>query len=131
MKQHRVLLLSDHSLLSEGLANLLRIVPEVLLLGPRNVTGFSLEDLAADAPDVVLFAEQETDDVTANAVLFQILQHVPDLPVIQVGLSGSHIVRVYTSHSLPARSGDLIEMIRRLPLPFADGPAEPDSHPKE
>ncbi len=116
MKQHRVLLLSDHPLLSEGLTNLLGTMADLVLIGPRAVSSFSLSDLEACAPDVVLFAEQETDDVAANAILFRILQHVPDLPVIQIALSGHHIVRVYTSHTLPARSADLIEAIRKLSL---------------
>ena len=120
MKKHRVLLLSDHPLLSEGLTNLLGKMEDLVLIGPHSVSGFALSDLGACAPDVVLFAEQQTDDIAANAVLFQILHHVPDLPVIQIGLSGNNIVRVYTSHTLPARSVDLISAIRKLPLQGPD-----------
>lgn len=120
MKQHCVLLLSDTPLLSEGLANLLGKTEDLILIGPRSVSGFTLSDLKACAVDVVLFAKQETDDAIANTVLLQILQHVPDLPVIQINLSGNNMVRVYTSHTLPARSADLIETIRQLPLQCSD-----------
>lgn len=124
MRQHRVLLLSAHPLLSEGLANLLGKLEDLILIGPRAVSGFTLADLGECAPDVVLFAEQETDDAATNTALFQILRHVPDLPVIQVDLSGKNIVHVYTSHTLPARSKDLIDTIRNLPLQRSDDPTE-------
>ncbi len=116
MQTHRVLLLSAHPLLSEGLANLLGATDDIALIGPRAISGFALPDLSKYAPDIVLFAAQEIDDAITNALVFQILQHVPDLPVIQVDLSGKNIVRVYTSHTLPARSADLIETIRKLSL---------------
>ena len=131
MQKHCVLLLSDHPLLSEGLANLLGRIEDLVLIGPRSVSSFALSDLGACSPDVVLFAEQETDDAAANTILFQILQHVPDLPVIQVGLSDNTIVRVYTSHTLPARSADLIETIRKLPFQYSDETAEENSNLEE
>lgn len=120
MSQHRVLLLSAHPLLSEGLANVLGTMDDVVLIGPRAASGCTLADVRASAPDVVLFAAQETDDPVTNALLVQILQHVPDLPVIQVGLAESTAIHVYTSHTLPARSADLIETIRKLSLHSPD-----------
>ncbi|WP_119071946.1 response regulator transcription factor [Aggregatilinea lenta] len=127
MEKHRVLLLSDHPLLSEGLANVLGKMEDLVLIGPRSASSFALSDLDVCVPDVVLFAEQDTDNIAANTVLFQILQHVPDLPVIQVGLSGDNTVRVYTSHTLPALSADLIETIRKFPLQCSDETAEDNS----
>jgi DNA-binding NarL/FixJ family response regulator len=116
MREHRVLLLSAHPLLSEGLANVLGNMEDLILIGPYAVSDFALSDLSTFAPDVVLFAEQETNDAAATAVLFQILQHDPDLPLIRIGLSGTGRVRVYTSRTLPERSSDLVEMIRSLPV---------------
>jgi chemotaxis response regulator CheB len=124
MKTYRVLLLSAHPLLSEGLANLLSQMEDLILVGPRAVSGFAVADLNECLPDVVLLAEQETEDASANALLLQILQHVPDLPVIQIDLSGNNIVRVYTSHTRPARSADLIDTIRSLPFDCLDGEAD-------
>lgn len=124
MHKHRVLLISDHPLLSEGLANLLGKMEGLVLIGPHQISRFALSDLDEYAPDVVLFASQESDDVTVNAVLLQILQRVPDLPVIQISLSGNNAVRVYTSHTLPARSADLIEAIHKLPFQGSDKAAD-------
>ena len=116
MEKHRVLLLSAHPLLSEGLGNLLSQLEDVILLGPRDSTGFLLSDLAEDIPDVVLFAEQDADNAGMSTLMIEILKHYADLPVIQVDLSGTNRVRVYTSQTLPARSVDLIETIRNLPM---------------
>lgn len=115
MRKHRVLLLSDQPLLGEGLANLLGQIEGVEVIGPRSTASFVLTDLSTCMPDVVVFAEQDADDLMADAVMLQILRHSPDLPVIQIDLSDNSIAHVYTSHTLPARSTDLIDMIRSLP----------------
>ena len=120
MEKHRVLLLSAHPLLSEGLANLLSQIEDVILIGPHDSTQFALTDLDTIKPDVILVAEQDADNATTVALMIEILQHQANLPVIQVDLSGNNVVRVYRSHTLPARSADLIETIRSLP-PQAPG----------
>jgi DNA-binding NarL/FixJ family response regulator len=128
VEKHRVLLLSAHPLLSEGLANLLSQLEDVILLGPRDSTHLALTDLIEDSPDVVLFAEQDADNAEMSTLMIEILQRYADLPVIQVDLAGTNIVRVYRSQTLPARSADLIEIIRNLPARqsdhTADGPEE-------
>lgn len=126
MPQHRVLLLSAHPLLSEGLANVLGTMDDVVLIGPRAASDCTLADVRASAPDVVLFAAQEIDDPAASALLVQILQHIPDLPVIQVGLAESTAIHVYTSRVLPARSANLIETIRKLSLQSPGDTAQDD-----
>ncbi len=120
MKKHRILLLSTHPLLSEGLQNLLGEKEDLIVIGPRAVAGFTLSDLGDCMPDAVLLAEQEAESASVSALLLQILQHVPDLPVIQIDLSGTNIVRIYTSHTRPARSTDLIDTIRSLPFQRPD-----------
>ncbi len=127
MPKHRVLFISDHPLLSEGLANVLGKMEDLVLIGPRALSSFDLSALGECAPDVVLFAAQEPNDAATNVILLQILQHIPDLPVIQIGLSGDNAVRVYTSHALPARSADLIETIRKFPLQCSDETVEDSS----
>jgi DNA-binding NarL/FixJ family response regulator len=115
MKKVCVLLLSTHPLLSEGLRNLLGEKDDLVLIGPRALEDRAITEVAESAPDVVLVAGQDDDDTTANAFMLQILQHYPDLPVIQINLSAGNIVRVFTSHTLPARSADLLDVIRSFP----------------
>jgi len=121
MATNRILLVSTHPLLSEGLQRVLGAMDDFTLVGPLALERFDLDSLAEHAPDVVLLAGQEDDDPAIGACVLLILQHAPDVPVIQVGLSGHNVVRVYTSHTLPARSADLIDTIRALRARVARG----------
>lgn len=116
MQTHCILLLSAHPLLSEGLVRLLRDKEEVVLIGPLPLEGFRCADLPQHAPDLVLVAGQDADDPGASALLLELLQAFPDLPIAHIGLSGGNTVRVYTSRTLPASSADLLTMIRSLPV---------------
>ncbi|RPI99966.1 MAG: DNA-binding response regulator [Chloroflexi bacterium] len=131
MQKRRVLLVSVHPLLSEGLVNVLGKMEDVVLIGPRAPSNCTLFDVRASAPDVVLFAAEKTDDPVATALLVQILQHMPILPVIQIGLAGNTAIRVYTSRILPASSTNLIGIIRKIPIQCADETAEKDSKLEE
>jgi DNA-binding NarL/FixJ family response regulator len=114
MERRRVLLLWGHPLLSEGLENILGKVEDVELMGPWALDSFTLAQLSDEVPDIVLIAEQEDEHEAVAVLTTQLLERYPDLPVIHVGLS-QNIVRVHTSRTLPARSTDLIEIIRSLP----------------
>lgn len=131
LPKRRVLLISAHPLLSEGLTNMLGELDDVFLMGPRAVPECTLADVRACAPDAVLFAAQDMDDPIANALLVQILQHIPGLPVIQIGLAGNTAIRVYTSYTLPARSVDLIDIMRKFPLQGSDKTAEENARSKD
>jgi hypothetical protein len=75
-----------------------------------------LSRLSEAAPDIVLVAEgagREGESVTS--LFAQLLERYPDLPVVRISLE-QNAVRVYTSRTLPARSADLIEAIRSLPV---------------
>lgn len=128
METHRIVLLSAHSLLSQGLVRLLRGTEGVELIGPLPLEGFRSAELAQHAPDLVLVAGQDADDPAAKALLVELLQAFPDLPIAQIGLSAGNSVRVYTSRTLPASAGDLLSMIRSLPVRGA-GREEASSEP--
>lgn len=115
MEERRVLLLSAHSLLGESLENVLRQVEDVELIGPRVLDGNALARLPESAPDIVLIAEDEGECERAASVTSQILEQHPDLPIVRVGWAQNEI-RLYTSQALPARSAELIETIRSLPI---------------
>lgn len=114
MESRRVLLLSVQPLLSESLAQVLGRVEAVDLIGPYVLKDYTLTQLADEKPDMVLIAEQEDEREEETRFVARILEYYPDLPVIQVGLNSS-VIRVYTSHTLPARSADLIDTIHSLP----------------
>ncbi len=110
-----MVLLGAESLLGEGLEHILRGLEEVELIGPWNLDPQVLSRLAQEAPDVVLVAGDEGEDQAVASLTARILDQYPDLPVVRVGL-GQNTVRVYTAHTLPAQSADLIETIRSLPV---------------
>lgn len=115
MKKRRVLLLCAEHLLGEGLENLLNTLEDVTLIGPWVLDAEVLSRIATNKPDVVLIAEEKDQSEKISALTAQILENYPYLPVIQSKLT-RNVVRVYTSLELPARSADLIEAIRKLPV---------------
>jgi len=115
MDKRRVLLLCAHPLLGESLENILRKVEDVDLVGPWDLDERALTYLSQESPDIVVVAEAEGEDKSKVSLTSQILERFPDLPVVRVGLA-QNVVRLYTSRALPARSADLIEAIRSLPI---------------
>jgi len=109
--KRRVLLVCAQPLLGEGLESILGGLADVELIGPLYLEARWPARLPRDAPDVVLIAGDELGQTYAA----QILDHYPEVPVIRVGLEQDE-VRIYTTHTLPARSADLMETIRNLPI---------------
>jgi chemotaxis response regulator CheB len=101
-------------LLGEALENVLSKVEDVELVGTWALDDQALARLAQGLPDILLIAEEEAGE-QATSLTAQVLERYPDLPVVRVGLL-QNVVRLYTSRTLPARSADLIEAIRSLPV---------------
>jgi DNA-binding NarL/FixJ family response regulator len=101
-------------LLGEALENILSKVEDVELVGTWALDDQALARLAQGLPDILLIAEEEAGE-SASSLTAQVLERYPDLPVVRVGLM-QNVVRLYTSRTLPARSADLIEAIRGLPV---------------
>jgi DNA-binding NarL/FixJ family response regulator len=121
MDKRRVLLLCaslegthPQLLLGEALENILSKVEDVELVGAWALDDQALARLAQGLPDILLIAEEEAGE-SASSLTAQVLERYPDLPVVRVGLM-QNVVRLYTSRTLPARSADLIEAIRGLPV---------------
>lgn len=115
MLKRRVLFLRAPSLLAEGLEELLRRVKEIELIGPWDLTPPQLTHLSEVAPDVVLIADEEAGATEAGFFVSRILEEYPDLPVVQIGMR-QNTIRLYTSQALPARTIDLLDLIRHMPV---------------
>ncbi len=115
--QKRILLLCAESLLAEGLKNILGPLKSVELIGPWVPEAATLERLTQDEPgeafDLILIADSRGE--SEAALVGQIMEQHPDLPVARVGLD-DNAIRLYTSRALPARRANLIELIRSLPV---------------
>ncbi len=117
------MLVSSKHLFSEGLEEILRKVGDVELLGPLEP---ALETLLAQLPelrpDAVLLVDEGDDGVRLTHLTAAILRQFPALPVISAGLD-QNTFRIYSTHTLPARSSDLVDAILNLP------PTDPWSAP--
>ncbi len=114
MDKRRVLLLCTQPLLGEGLESILSKLEDVELIGPLVLEPQVLSQLSEAAPDIVLVADDEGRSEGVASLTAQILGRYPDLPIVRINLT-ENVIRVYASQTLPARSADLIDVIRSLP----------------
>ena len=117
MKKQRIALFCAEDLLGEGLEHLLGKLVDVEILGPWSMDETAIHHLQAQLPDLVVIAGNRPGDNSAGSqqaalLTGRILEIHVGLPVVQVMLDDNQ-VRVYNSHTIPARSADLIEIIRR------------------
>jgi DNA-binding NarL/FixJ family response regulator len=120
-KKRRVLLVGTQPLLCEGLETILGQLADVELIGALTPEAGWLDRLPDLTPDVVIIAEDGGDVHRTAALTTLILERFPDVPVLRIGLE-KDAVRLYTTRTLPARSADLIEAIRRVPILKNGGP---------
>jgi DNA-binding NarL/FixJ family response regulator len=115
MENRRVALLCSDHLLGESLERLLSNVEGVELAGHWGLEELAAAQRSLQLPDIVLIADGELQPQNAYRLTAQVLQDYPDLPVIQVNLVHNY-ARVYCSYKLLARTYDLIDAIRKLPI---------------
>lgn len=109
------MLVSSKHLFGEGLEEILRKVGDVELIGPTELSQDTLSAcLQRLRPDAVIVVESGDTRIQAASLTTAILQQFPNLPVISAGLE-QNTFRVYSTHTLPARSSDLVEAILNLP----------------
>ena len=114
MDERHVALFCSEQLLGESLVHLLEHIGDIVLIGPWLIDEQALENLARQVPDIVLVADGEPSSEKAAVLATQILDTYSDLSVIRITLA-QNVAHIYTSRSMPARSADLLDAIRRLP----------------
>lgn len=118
MKKYHVALFYSQNLLGEGLQHLLCKFMDMNILGPWLINESALQHLESQLPDIVVIADEGIGDHSlqsqsvAQLTTLILAQHV-GLPIVQVLLE-QNLVRIYNSHTVPARGADLIEAIRSL-----------------
>ena len=116
MDKKRVALVCSPHLLGESLVQLLGNLDEISLLGPWPARQSTLLVIKEQQPDLVLFAtDKDSPEPDEQHFIANILEAYPDLPVVRATLA-ENCLRVYTSHTLPARSSDLLKWIRGLKI---------------
>ena len=111
MEKRRVLLVCLLPLLCDGLQRIITNLEDVeqdRLENPNIQAIYTY--LEKTQPDIILLAGEKEDDA-ATHLISAILKRCADIPVIWIELE-ANVVRLYTSHVLPANSADLINAIR-------------------
>ena len=110
MSYHRVLIIGN-SLLAEGMAQMLGDSPSVRVIGVAPTADEALVLLAEHEIDALIV--MGTDDQTTVRYC-QIMAQYPELPLIRADISQDK-VQVFTSQSVDAKPGALIDAISLLP----------------
>lgn len=115
LEQRHVLLICGKDIFGESLETLLRGLDDVQLIGPLRLDEVITTHIEQEQPDIVLVARQEGEFADISSLTSQLLDGHPGLPVIHCTLSANS-VRIYTSRDLPARTSELVQAIRELPI---------------
>jgi DNA-binding NarL/FixJ family response regulator len=115
MSKRRVLLVCSQHLFGESMETVLRAEADVELIGPWDLGEEVCSRIAAASPDAVLIVEDDSQSERGANLTSAIMEAYPELPIIRARLS-ENVVRIHSTHILPARGTDLIETIRNLPV---------------
>lgn len=115
MAKHRVLLICMLPLLREGLRRILQDVDDVQLICLDYTDPQLIQScLQTFSPGTVVIAGERADDAAIH-LISNVLNDWPDIPVVWIELE-TNLLRMYTSHTLPANSQQLIGAIRQAGL---------------
>jgi DNA-binding NarL/FixJ family response regulator len=120
MSKHRVLLVCSQRLFGESVETILRAEADVELIGPWELGEEVRARVAEASPSVVLIVDEDAQSAASARLTSALMEAYPALPIIRAGLT-ENVVRVYSTHILPARGADLLETIRHLPAAFEAG----------
>ena len=114
-EKRRILLICPQHLFGAGLEAILRRVQGMELLGPMEMSQEEANTRLPELrPNAVIVVDVGDSGASASRLTAHLLQEFPGLPVIRAGLD-QNIFRVFSTHTLPARSSDLVEAILNLP----------------
>ena len=113
MDKRQVLILWEQPLLGEAIKNILSQVDDVQVVGLWRLNNRVRSRFADVTPEIVVIVVNEQLSQAITELTTYILKNHSNISVVQVGLHDDQ-ARLYTSHSLPARSADLISVIRNI-----------------
>ncbi len=114
MKKHRVLLVCSQHIFGAGIEGILRATEDVELIGPWDLGEDVCARIADASPDAVLIVDEDSQSESGARLTSAVMASYPKLHIVRAGLT-ENLVRVYSTHILPARGSDLLETIRNLP----------------
>ena len=130
MTNKRVLLLSAKKLFGESIEQTLSKVQGLEIAGHWPVDDELLQRLECSQADFVVITDDGLPADLISRLTTQILDRFPDLPVLRVTLESNH-VQIFSSHLVPARRDELVDLIQHLPVKRSGPPAESSSAQRE
>jgi hypothetical protein len=112
MEKWRMAILYDQRLPGESLAHILEkeLLLDISLVAVNDPD--MINKLGSSLPNLLMIVEEEDPNEQASLLFAKILDDFPSLPLIRIKLS-QQILQIYTTHTIPARSPDLLEAIQR------------------
>lgn len=112
MLKPRVLLISSQHLFGESMESILRAEKEAELIGPWRLGDKDIEKRLVEVnPSVIVIADENLQSEVAAELTKTIIESHPEISVIRTALN-ENIFRIISTHILPARGEDLLEIIR-------------------
>ena len=112
MSKHRVLLICSQNLFGESLEMILHTEKDIELIGLWKLGDMDIcERLLEAKPSVVVIADENLQNETADELTRSIIEQYSELSVIRTGVS-ENVFRIVSTHTLPARGDNLLETIR-------------------
>jgi len=91
---------------------ILRAEKGIELVGPWELGAQDICKRLVDAnPSVVVIADENLQNENAAELTKSIIEQHPEISVIRTGL-GENVLRIVSTHTLPARGDNLLETIR-------------------
>ena len=114
MAKQKVLLVCSKYIFGEGLQALLQKEEDLEIVGPWELDKDLIAHLDDLYLDIVIVADENPNSEEVIKLTSTIMQQLPDLPIIRVGLT-QNVFYIVETHSVPARGKNLVETIRDLP----------------
>ncbi len=112
MSKHRVLLICSQNLFGESLEMILHTEKDIELIGSWKLGDMDIcKRLLEAKPSVVVIADENLQNETADELTRSIIEQYSELSVIRTGVS-ENVFRIVSTHTLPARGDNLLETIR-------------------
>ncbi|MCC6499999.1 MAG: hypothetical protein IT313_06995 [Anaerolineales bacterium] len=112
MSKPRILLISSHHLFGESMEAILRAETGIELVGPWKIDDQDIcQRMDEERPSGVVIADENLYSASAAELTKSIIEQYPNVTVIRTALN-EKVLRIFSTHTLPARGNDLLETIR-------------------
>ncbi len=115
MDKRQVVLVCERHLWGESLEYLLANASDVELIGCWDFDEPVVSRLKAQTPDILVVASDEFPSEHTTCLTAEVMDALPELTILHATPS-QNVLRIYTSHTLPARQSELMNVIRNLPV---------------